>query len=143
MILTMFVPGVAAPQGSKRGYANGGRVRLVESSPNVKPWRATIAAHCHEQGVAGKRYDMPLSVSLRFAITRPAGHYRKDGTLKPSAPAFPTVKPDIDKLARSVLDALATDAAVIADDSRVVTLKATKHYADAPGVLITITEVKE
>lgn len=142
MILSMFVPGTPAPQGSKNAYANGGRVRLVESSPLVKPWRAAIAAQCHEQGVAGLRIDLPLSVSLRFGLLRPKGHYGKRGLL-PSAPAFPVGKPDTDKLARSVLDALATDAGVILDDSRVVILKASKHYADAPGVLITITEVKE
>lgn len=138
----MFVPGIPAPQGSKNAYANGGRIRLVESSPLVKPWRATIAAQCHETGVAGKRYDLPLSVTLRFLLPRPRGHYGKRGLL-PSAPAYPTTKPDADKLVRSVLDALATDAGVIADDSRVVRLVASKHYSDAPGVLITIREVKD
>lgn len=140
--ITLFVPGICAPQGSKRGFARGNRVTLVESSPLVKPWRATIAAACHEAGIAGLRLDMPLYVSLRFAITRPKSHYRKDGTLKSSAPAFPTVKPDSDKLARAVHDALATDAAVIFDDSRIVTSKQHKHYADFPGVCIYIAEVK-
>lgn len=136
--ITLFVDGIPAPQGSKRHV---GRGRMVESSKYVKPWRATIAAACHEAGIAGLRLDMPLSVSLRFAITRPAGHFGARG-LKPGALAFPVVKPDVDKLSRAVLDALATDAEVIFDDARVVVLKAGKHYADMPGVCITITEVK-
>lgn len=136
--ITLFVPGVPAPQGSKRHV---GRGILVESSPLLKPWRATLAAAFHEHGIAGLRLDVPLYVSLRFAITRPASHYGKRGLL-PSAPAFPTKKPDIDKLERAVLDALATDANVIADDARVVTLKGFKHFADYPGVLIVIDEVK-
>ena len=137
--IVLYVPGVPAPQGSKRHV---GRGILVESSALLKPWRATIAAACHERDIAGLHLDAPLMVSLMFTVTRPAGHYGKRGLLN-SAPAFPTKKPDIDKLSRAVLDALATDANVIADDSRVVTLKATKRYADAPGVLITIAEVKE
>ena len=136
--ITLFVPGVPAPQGSKRHV---GRGVLIESSPLVKPWRATVAAACHEAGVAGLRLDAALHVSLRFAITRPGSHFGKRGLLG-SAPAFPHRKPDIDKLSRSTLDALATDANVIADDARIVTLKASKHYADFPGVLITIAEVK-
>ena len=136
--ITLFVPGVAAPQGSKRHVGGG---RLVESSTLLKPWRATIAAECHAAGIAGLRLDAPLYVSLRFAITRPASHFGKRGLL-PSAPAYPTRKPDVDKLARGVLDALATDAAVIADDARVVTLKSFKHFADFPGVCIVIDEVK-
>ena len=136
--ITLFVPGVAAPQGSKRHVGGG---RLVESSTLLKPWRATIANACHEAGIAGLRLDVPLYVSLRFGITRPAGHFGKRGLLA-SAPALPTKKPDVDKLSRAVLDALATDAAVIADDARVVTLKAFKHFAEYPGVLIVIDEVK-
>ena len=137
--ITLWVPGTPAPQGSKRHVGNG---RMVESSATLKPWRATIAAACHEAGIAGLRLDLPLYVSLRFAITRPASHYGRRGLL-PSAPVFPQRKPDLDKLARAVHDALATDANVIADDARIVTLKAHKHYADTPGVHITISEVKE
>jgi Holliday junction resolvase RusA-like endonuclease len=48
-----------------------------------------------------------------------------------------TQKPDIDKLARSVLDAM-TNAELIEDDSKVVYLNITKTWAENqnPGVLI-------
>ena len=134
--VSLFVPGVPAPQGSKRHVGNG---RMVESSAALKPWRATITAACHEAEVAGLRLDCPLRVTLAFRLPRPAGHYGKRGLL-PSAPAYPTSKPDVDKLARAVLDALATDANVIADDARVMRLVAIKTYHEQPGVNIHIME---
>lgn len=42
----------------------------------------------------------------------------------------PTVKPDIDKLQRALHDAL-TDSRLIADDSIITTVKATKVYVNS------------
>jgi Holliday junction resolvase RusA-like endonuclease len=54
----------------------------------------------------------------------------------------PAVKPDIDKLCRAILDGL-QDGGLLAEDSRVVTLTATKRYpnpGDPTGVGIDVTE---
>lgn len=53
---------------------------------------------------------------------------------------WPTVPPDVDKLARCLLDAL-TDAHLISDDKQVVTLNARKVYATpqrGPGAEIVV-----
>jgi len=59
------------------------------------------------------------------------------------APTPPAVKrPDIDKIARSVLDGITGIA--ICDDSQVVNLRATKRIAEIderPGVVIEITDL--
>lgn len=62
---------------------------------------------------------------------------------RPKRPLYdvPAVKPDADKLARSILDAL-EGAGTLTNDSRVTHLQATKHYADdhnPTGAHITIT----
>ena len=69
-------------------------------------------------------------MQLDFRLVRPQGQWRPKGGLKPSAPSAPIAKPDIDKLARSTLDALIGLA--FDDDSRIVQLLVTKSYA-APG----------
>ena len=64
-------------------------------------------------------------------MQRPKSHFgtgRNAGKLKPSAPKYPAVKPDVDKLSRAVHDAL-TIANVIDDDSRIVIDHNEKHYA--------------
>lgn len=85
--------------------------------------------------------DVPLVVTITFYLARPAAHYRANGQLKPSAPAFPRWKPDGDKLLRSTLDAL--NAISFDDDARIVDMNARKRYADGrpEGATIEIEEI--
>lgn len=53
---------------------------------------------------------------------------------------FPTKKPDIDNIAKSILDAL--NKLAYRDDTQVVTLHMEKHYADEPRVEVEIEEIK-
>jgi crossover junction endodeoxyribonuclease RusA len=134
--LEVFVPGRPAPQGSKtpRGRL-GGHVQLVESSKTVGPWRQTVA-YTAAQVFVGPPLDGPLLVRLGFVMPRPAA------TPKRRTP--PAVKkPDVDKLARAVFDALTS--VVWRDDSQVVDVHATKRLAEldeTPGVHIVVA-VKE
>lgn len=52
---------------------------------------------------------------------------------------YPITKPDADKLARAVWDAL--KGIIYADDSQVVRLTLAKDYGDAPGVIIQVWEL--
>lgn len=127
MSVQFFIAGTPAPQGSKRHV---GRGIMVESSQKVRPWREAVKWAVVQAG--NPTLDGPVDLTLRFLLRRPDGHYgtgRNAGTLKASAPARPAVRPDLDKLARSTLDGL-TDAGVIADDARIVTLHLEKRYTD-------------
>ena len=117
-----FVPGVPAPGGSKRHIGGG---RMIDACKRNAPWRAMVALAAMEAGC--KPMDGPLLLSIGFNMPRPKGHYRKDGTLKPNAPHFPTVKPDTTKLVRALEDALKGIAWT--DDAQVVTQIARKNYA--------------
>ncbi|MCR3719156.1 Holliday junction resolvase RusA (prophage-encoded endonuclease) [Prauserella flava] len=122
---------------------------MVESSKRVKPWRADIREHVlarHD----GTPLDGPIVASLVFFMPRPKSHYRTGCNahlLRSRAPTRPTGKPDIDKLARAVLDALGSDGLNIwHDDAQVVELHASKHYIFAPdkkpGVLIRLNPLE-
>ena len=147
MNLRIYIPGLPAPQGSKRAIPNRstGRVSLVESSARVKPWREDVRAAALD-AYSGPALTGPLYVEITFWIPRPRGHYgtgRNADTLRPSAPEYPAGKPDVDKLARAILDAL-TSAGTWRDDSQVVSLSAAKVYATRdhrPGCRIDIEEV--
>ena len=136
--VTFRVEGMApAPQGSKRHVGKG---VMIESCANVKPWRLLVAHAAVASGVPLLRG--PVRLSLVFLFTRPAGHYRKDGTLKPSAPAYHAVKPDGSKLQRSTEEALS--GLVIEDDARIVGTVWEKRYCvgnERPGALITVIQL--
>jgi crossover junction endodeoxyribonuclease RusA len=80
-------------------------------------------------------FDGAVGVIVTFFMPRPKSHYgsgRNALNLKPSAPFYPAVMPDIDKLLRAVLDGL-TDAQVWHDDGQVVLVHASKRYEVEAG----------
>lgn len=149
-----FVAGDPKPMGSKTAFVvkgrNGPRAVVTDGSTS-KPagklmlaWKdAVIAASMAELGNL-ERILGPVSVEVTFHLARPFGHYGKGkraGLLTPSAPKHPAVKPDLDKLCRSTLDAL--KVGIISDDARVIRLVAAKVYAiGATGAHITVVETE-
>jgi Holliday junction resolvase RusA-like endonuclease len=126
---------VPAPQGSKRHLGNG---VMVESCKRVKPWRYLVLQAALETGAAMIRG--PVFLHVIFLLPRPKGHYGKRG-LRPSAPAWPAVRPDLSKLVRSTEDALS--GVIWEDDSRVVQTTSTKLYCrdgQLPGAVISVSE---
>ena len=137
------VNGQPAPQGSKRHVGGG---RMVEMSKAVGPWREAVRAEAQRTGSAefwNPSDPGPLSVTVVFILKRPASHFRTgrwSERLRESAPRFPAGRPDVDKLARAVLDGLVAGG-VMADDAQVVSLNACKVYASdghAPGAIIEV-----
>lgn len=121
-VTRIFVAGVPAPQGSKTRGAHGG---MFESSRKVGEWRSRVALAAQEAMLGAPPSPLPVSLRASFLFTRPKSHLTTKGQLRKGAPVFPG-RPDVDKLARAVLDALTGIA--FADDSQVVELVATKRY---------------
>ncbi len=137
--LGIWVPGLPAPQGSKRHV---GRGVMVESSKHVKPWREAVKWAAREAADASswEMADGPVVLSVVFLFIRPKSHYgtgKNSGVLKKDAPIYITRKPDLSKLIRSTEDAL-VDAGVIRDDSLIVEIAAFKRYGKNQGAQIWI-----
>jgi Holliday junction resolvase RusA-like endonuclease len=130
-VITLDVLGIPAPKGSGRAMLIAGRARFIASSSGANAKRQASWARAVAQVACGLTLiDGPVRVSIAFRVPRPAGHRTKRGDLRTSAPLHPAVAPDLDKLTRCTLDALAGLA--FTDDSRVVALTVTKQYA-TPG----------
>lgn len=139
IVLEVDVPGTPAPKGSARAFVNKttGRAFVApggarSTERKITAWSAAVRARVLESIGAVEAPVLvrrPVSVEIVFRLARPSGHWGARG-LKASAPNAPATKPDIDKLARTTLDALT--GLVFDDDSRVVILVATKVYAE-PG----------
>jgi len=124
------------PQGSKkyvgsRRTAAGNNIPLIiEASPGLPVWRKAVSdavvQAMHDSGDLSK-FDGAVKVEAVFYVTRKRTVTRD----------LPTVPPDVDKLARSLLDSLKP---VWRDDSQVVRLEVSKKYATGQaGVAVTIS----
>jgi Holliday junction resolvase RusA-like endonuclease len=117
-------------------------VVVTEDNPKSKPWRSVVAL-CAAEVIRGEMFTGAVAVDVTFFMQRPKGHYgtgRNAGVMKPSAPPYPIVKPDLTKCWRPAEDALKGIA--WADDSQVVIQRIRKVYG-VPGAQINISEVVE
>jgi len=125
------IPGIPIPQGSKKGYAAGGHVNIVDDNADVlKPWRAEVSTvlRSHRNRHRIETYLGPVSMRLDFRF--PLLKSDKD-----EGPYWKDTKPDIDKLERAILDA-GTTAGVYKDDGQVVRVFKRKVRDTVPGVTI-------
>lgn len=82
-------------------------------------WRTDVTVAAAKAMDARLPLDGAVSVDCMFFLARPKS--------APVRVVWPIKRPDVDKLARGILDALVFGG-VLADDSQVVTLRATKHF---------------
>ncbi len=157
--ISFAVYGVAAPAGSKRSVGKG---RIIDANKNAAPWKREVASAAVDAIVAAGRVDIdapegahlltgPLSVVMTFYVVRPKGHYgtgrvrsKVDGeahpVLRPSAPLYPTRRPDVLKLARAVEDACT--GIIWRDDSQIVTESLAKRYGEPARVEVIVSPVE-
>lgn len=76
--------------------------------------------------------DAPFKLELMAVLTRPQGHWRKDGSLNKTGLGsyWPTKKPDLDNIQKLILDALQSKA--FSDDKNMVHSVTWKRWAN-PG----------
>ena len=121
MAVSFEVEGDPVPQPRPRVSTAGGFARAyVPKGHAVHAYRAAIAAAARAAGVT--QADEPLNVVIDAVFARPKSHMRKAG-VKPDAPSLP--RPDVDNVAKAVLDALQD---VIGDDTNVARLVVEKSY---------------
>jgi Holliday junction resolvase RusA-like endonuclease len=136
---TVVIDGVPAPQGSKTARVVNGRAVMYEANKRLHAWRDRVTTICRLAINENKWPPLggPVTVSMTFHVPRPA-------SVSENQRRYPSVKPDLDKLARAVNDS-AVRAGLIQDDSQIVELHVYKRYADngvSPGVLLTIDKFR-
>lgn len=143
--ITFWCPGTPITKGSGHSIiaANGKPITVQNNQKRLGPWERRIKECAIEAGVKALFTEKgAVELEMGFVLKRPKSHFKLDGSLKPTAPVKPTTrKADVDKLTRSVLDALTTTA--YADDSQVTKITSEKSYCGVemttPGVYIRVT----
>ncbi len=109
------------PQGSTSSFIRNGKIATTSANKKLKPWRKTLSdAVFVESGCVpylGAGLE-PVTVTVDFFFQKPLR--------APKRRRHHTVKPDVDKLLRAVLDALT--GIVYRDDAQVVDARGRKHY---------------
>lgn len=137
--ITLHVFGVPQPQGNKTGYVNKrtGKVAMVEgrrpeARAAFKDWRGAVAQAARDWQTEHHTalIDDPIGVTMQFWLPRPPSISKKR--------IYPAVRPDGEKLARAVMDALT--GILITDDARACEHHIYKRYATdcPPGATIRI-----
>lgn len=137
------VLGRPQPAGSKKGFKNPhtGRVIITDDAKKSRPWKQQVAGAAAAH-VDGRLLTGPVRLDVVFYLARPKGHHgtgRNSGTVKRSAPEYPTVKPDTTKLLRAVEDALT--GTCWRDDAQVVVQTARKLYGAPERCEVRITRL--
>lgn len=139
-MIELTIIGIPAPQGSKVKTRWGMR----EDNPNTKPWRATVAAYVAEAMEGRPLIDTPVHANVTFVFPRPKSHFRTGKNahlLKEGAPGWHDKKPDGDKLARAVGDALTGVA--LRDDSLIVSWRIRKVYGEPARCELSLRDADE
>lgn len=131
-MIAFTVYGTPIPKGSTRAFyvKKLGRAVITAANSKTKPWAQMITATA-----LSERPEQPLegaiALRLAFYLPRPVS--------LPKKARMAIKKPDLDKLSRTVKDALT--GVIWKDDSQVVQLLATKEYG-VPRVEIEVQHVE-
>lgn len=135
----IVVWGRPMPKGSFRAVPRryGGGTYLKPMSSGEPAWSEQVAWAAKAAHLVLIPRPLAVKIAIEFFFPRPQAHgwAIKRGELVPTRPTTP---PDLDKLVRSVLDALT--GIVYDDDKQVVSITASKHYADRPHARILVGE---
>jgi len=139
-LIAFEVFGDPVAQGSKTAVPTAAGPRMRESNEKrLRPWRTAVAYEAEAAMDGREPIEGPLFVFVTFVLSRPKAHYRANGELKPSAPSYCEKRPDLDKLARSILDA--GSRIVWRDDSQIAALHCAKVYGSPPGARIVVEPI--
>lgn len=136
-----IVPG--APKGKARARTVRGRGgNSFSYTPEQTVLYENLIKCCYRQEANSMIFNdgQPLKVTIiaYYPIVKSTSKKKKQQMLDDLM--FPTKKPDIDNIAKSILDAL--NKLAYRDDTQVVTLHMEKHYADEPRVEVGIEEIE-
>ena len=116
------VDGQPVPQGSKSVTRTG---LMYEANKAHGKWRELVTTIARNEFAGRTPLEGPVTLAVLFSLECPP-------SVKKSGRTQPFVKPDLDKLCRSIGDSC--EKAGVFKDSQITQLDAVKQYADQPGI---------
>lgn len=124
------------PKGQKRVRHHG---QHHWHDKDQKLAEANVIRKWEEAGSPRLPDDVALGLEVVLYVARPAGHYKKDGSLSTEGMRHPrphTKKPDVDNAIKLIMDCMNKRA--YKDDVRIVDAHVERHWAEWPATKIRI-----
>lgn len=124
-----------------------GRPRFTKSGHAYDPARSReykeMVADCAKYVMKGQEpipKGMPVFCVIKAFYKIPKRFTKEQRRMAEKAVLLPTKKPDVDNLAKAIMDAMT--GIVYEDDAQVVSLLCWKRYSRSPMVVVTVGTVK-
>lgn len=134
------VPGQPKGKARARTVRRGGG-KSFSYTPEGTVLYENLIKTCYLQDAGHVLFNdgQPLAVDIIAFYEVPKSYSKKKKQEMLDGQLYPTKKPDIDNIAKCVLDAL--NKLAYRDDTQVVRLHTEKHYAEIPRVEVEIREI--
>jgi Holliday junction resolvase RusA-like endonuclease len=140
-MIRFVIPGPAVGKGRPRASSIGGGIRLYTPAKTVEYENEIKVLAKTAMLVAGRQApsSAPISAEVWVMVAPPKSMSRKKQLMAFEGDIFPTTKPDLDNVAKAILDAC--NHIVYEDDKQVIDLVIRRRYAQTPGVMVYLSEV--
>lgn len=134
------IPGKVQAKQRPRLNLKNGRVYTPQPTINYESYVKWCYSDYAKQKGWEKTLENAISAEIEVFMPIPKSDTKKKKEAKLSGKIRPTVKPDNDNIAKSVLDAL--NGLAYGDDKQIVELKVRKYYGAEPYVRVKLTELE-
>jgi len=131
-MINFTVPGPPKGKGRPRVTRHG-----TYTPKATKDYEKLIISCIDAEGTYYEGVPLKATIKCFYPMPKSMPKYKRDMIL--NGELYPIVKPDLDNVAKAILDAL--NGILYKDDNQVVELFVTKRYSDNPRVEICIQEV--
>lgn len=136
MKINFVIPGKV--QAKQRPRFNGKFAYTPKQTVEYENWIRTCLLDKYKEI---KPFEKPLKAKIIAYYEIPKSTSKKKRQQMLNCEIFPTVKPDTDNIAKSILDSL--NGIAYLDDKQIVKLEVEKYYSQAPSTVVMIEEIKE
>lgn len=99
-------------------------------------YESTVSLFAKQAMVARPPLQCAVAVEIEVRLPVPASWSQRKRALALAEAVLPETRPDLDNVIKAITDAC--NAVVYDDDRRIVSVSASKHYAEHPGVSVKV-----
>lgn len=137
LMLNFRVDGLPVPKGRPKFTSMGGFVRAYTPKQTLH-YEVLVKKAAQEAMGLTEVLETPVGVYLYFRLPIPTSYSKKRKETCVTGIEKPIKKPDLDNLAKSILDGM--NGVIYKDDAQIVSLHLTKVYSTGPSVDILVME---
>lgn len=143
MIVGFEIPGDPVGKGRPRFSRNKYTGRVHTRTPQQTVNYENLVKMCYIEQVKDRHFDKDKEIFMNITayVSIPASASKKKAEAMLHGDILPAKKPDIDNLAKSIMDAV--NGIAYYDDKQVVTLHVSKKYSDVPHVDVIMMDYDE